>query len=825
MREEQFLTLLSILGVALGIGLFIGVKVASDRAITSFESDVRGLDRQANYEVLDVSGVDFDETIYRNVRLLNEESTPALRVDGFIPSRSREVVIEGIYTLRAMESAGLSLEGQYHLEDFFRELNSVIITKKFAEANSLKRGSTFMAQVYDKQYTLKVVDIADFDYLPPDTILMDLGNFQEYFGKTGFLSRIDLETNDKTAEKIQKILPPGLVVEKKSEIIENRKGMLKSFRYNLQFVSLIAILVGMFLLYNTVFISVVKRRTEIGILRGLGADKRDMVVLSIIQGSVIGLAGSLAGIAIGQVTAYFAVIAVQKTISTIYTSTAISDYYIHSGDVVTAIALGIFISIVASAVPAYEASRIRPREGYSEGSFEMKRLRYMKPLFFLGLLSAVSGGAVSYIDYRFTPFDFPFLAYAGILLIIIGFALCSPFYLSLVLSLFRKTLTRITGATGKLAAGDMSGNVYRFSVALMSVTVSSALIIALLTLIFSLRASLTDWMGKNISSDVYIKPSACKSNFCFYPLSEELLGEVKKFPEVESVERFRTLYIDYQGKRVVAGFDGTELRQTSGYAGHAGDNGDEEGTAPRAGISRYLSIKFGLKQGDSIELPTPKGPVKFIVSEIFSSYSTTSGFIFMDRKWLKKYWGLDDATQIIVYVKQGADAGQFIEKLKRTLLPRYSVDIMNMDELRQRVLSIFNKTFAITYAIELISIIVSLIGVINMLLALVLERKREISIIRYLGGSWKQIRNMLVLSAGIIGVGGIVYGAFLGWAMSLIFINVINKISFGWEIHFRPPFLYLLIVCGILFLTTLMAGLIPSRVARKTDPKRFVSFE
>ena len=821
MQEEKFLTLLSILGVALGVGLFIGVKVASDRAITSLETDVRGLDRQANYEVLDVSGVDFDEAIYSNVRLLNEESMPALRADGFIPSGNREVVIEGIYTLRAMESAGPSLEG-HHLEDFFRELNGVIVTEKFAEANSLNRGNSFTAQVYDRQYTLKVVDIAVFDYLPPDTILMDLGNFQEYFGKTGFLSRIDLETDDKTAEKIQKILPPGLAVEKKSEIIENRKGLLKSFRYNLQFVSLISILVGMFLLYNTVFISVVKRRTEIGILRGLGADKRDMVVLSIIQGSVIGLAGSLAGVAIGQVTAYFAVIAVQKTISTIYTSMAISDYYIHLGDVITALALGIFISIIASAVPAYEASRIRPREGYSEGSFELKRLRYMKPLFFLGLLLAVSGGAVSYIDYRFTPFDFPFLAYAGILLIILGFALCSPFYLSSVLSLFRKTLTRVTGATGKLAAGDMSGNIYRFSVALMSVAVSSALIIALLTLIFSLRASLFDWMGKNISSDVYIKPSACKSNFCFYPLSEELIGEVKKFPEVEAVERFRTLYIDYRGKKVVAGFDDTELRQTSG---DAADNGDEEGSGAHAGISRYLSIKFGINPGDTIELPTPKGPVKFVVSEVFSSYSTTSGFIFMDRKWLKKYWGLDDATQIIVNVKQGVDASRFIEKLKRTLLPRYSVDIMNMDELRQRVLSIFNKTFAITYAIELISIIVSLIGVINMLLALVLERKREISIIRYLGGSWKQIRNILVLSAGIIGIGGIVYGAFLGWAMSLIFINVINKISFGWEIHFRPPFLYLFIVCGILFLTTLMAGLIPSRVARKTDPKRFVSFE
>jgi putative ABC transport system permease protein len=150
---------------------------------------------------------------------------------------------------------------------------------------------------------------------------------------------------------------------------------------------------------------------------------------------------------------------------------------------------------------------------------------------------------------------------------------------------------------------------------------------------------------------------------------------------------------------------------------------------------------------------------------------------------------------------------------------------MNNDELRRRVLAIFDKTFAITYAIEAISIAVSLIGVINTLMAFVLERKREISVLRYLGGSWQQITQVLVISAGVVGIGGIFLGSVMGMMMSIIFITVINKVSFGWEIQFGVPWLYLSGVAAALFLTTLLAGLIPSRVARKVDPRRFISFE
>ncbi len=820
-REEKFLTFLSIFGVALGIGLFIGVKVASDRAIISFEADIRGINRYANYEILDISGIDFGEKIYPAVRELEENSWPVLKVAGYLPDPKETIDIEGIYTVKMIGLLGGSRDVKYDVEKFYRNANGVMITKKLSDSHSLARGTTIRVFVYDRGYPLKVVDILDTEYLPANTAVMDIGNFQEYFHKEGYVSRIDLSTDEKTAAEIQKILPKNLVIEKKEEVIKNRRSVVASFRYNLQFVSLIAVLVGIFLLYNTVFISVIKRRTEIGILRGLGTDKKTVIVLFLMQGALLGSAGSLLGIILGQVTAYFAVFAVKKTISTMYGAISISDYFITGGDALLAFVVGILISLVASAVPALESSRIRPNESSKEGSFEGKYKGYLKIFSLLGLVLIGFGGIMSWIDYRFAPFDFPFLAYSGILFIILGFSFISPYYLSAIVRIFRNVSPKIFRVTGRITAGDMSGNIYRFSVALMSVAISGALIIALLTLIFSFRSSLIQWIHRNISADVYIKPSSCISNFCFFAISDGLVKTIEGLPEVAGVDRFRTLYIDFRGRKVVAGFGDTKVQKKFSLP----RNEERTGTAREVGISNYLSVKYGLKKGDFIELKTPKGMETFVVRDTFSSYSTTSGFIYADRKWLKEFWDLDDATQLGIYLKKGVDAGMFIRKLEESLLPAYSIDIMNNEELRARVLSIFNKTFAITYAIELISIAVSLIGVINTLLALVFEKKREISIMRYLGGSWKQIRSMLILSAGIIGVGGILLGTVMGLLMSLIFINVINKVSFGWEIHFRMPVLYLSLVTSILFLTTLLSGLIPSKVARKIDAKRFISFE
>jgi putative ABC transport system permease protein len=829
-REEKFLTFLSILGIALGIGLFTGVKVASDRAISSFDADIKGVNPYANYEILDISGVDFREQVYAEVHKIEDDCLPFLKTYGYIPSLKDAVDIKGIYTVKAARFLHSTSSKDMDLANFYRETDSVLVTRHFADRYSLKKGSSVKAIVYDREYSLNVAGVLDDKALMSNTLVMDLGNFQEYFGKTGYLSGIDLMSDDKTAETISGGLPSNLRIEKKAEIFRNRKALVASFRYNLQFVSLIAILVGIFLLYNTVFISVVKRRTEIGILRGLGASRKTVVFLFTAQGVLLGFIGSVLGIILGQIAAYFSVMAVEKTITTMYSPISVSDYMLSRHDALMALLLGLIVSLCASLVPSLEASKIRPYESSREGSFEGRYRRYHKWLSLAGVICVISGAAIAYVDYLFTPLPFPLLAYTGVLFLIAGFTFISPFYLSIVLKIIRKPAEKLFGAIGRITLGDMKGNIYRFSVALMSVAISSALIVALLTLIFSFRNSLTGWIDKNITADVYIKPAACKANYCFFPLSEDVIDTVKGFPEVAGVDRFRGMQVEVSGKKAIAGFADIRVKRTylqKKYSDKAYENilKEMEGDEQVAGISDYLSIKHGLKKGDVIELNSPAGNVKFRINDVFSSYSTTAGFIYIDRKWLKKYWGLDDATQISVYLKDNVDADRFIRTLRSALSSDYALEIMNNQELRSKITGIFNKTFAITYAIEFISIIVSLIGVINTLLALVFERKREISIIRYLGGTWEQIRQTLLLSAGIIGVTGIVFGTILGPIMSLILIHVVNKISFGWEIHFQLPALYLSAVSMLLFLAVLSAGLLPSAVARKIDPKRFVSFE
>jgi putative ABC transport system permease protein len=840
LREEKFLTFLSVIGIALGIGLFTGVKVASDRAIASFAADIRGITQHTNYEILDISGVDFNEQAYRDVRTIETNSFPVLKTFAHLESFKDTLDITGIYTVKAaqfLDQEGLQqgrngglFRQRIDLEHFYKTTNGILITKKFSERYSLNKGDTIRAMIYDKEFPLEIVGILHAESFITNMVLMDIGNFQEYFGKTGYLTRIDLVSNETTADRIRTILPPHLRIEKKEKLFKNQKALIASFRYNLQFVSLIAILAGIFLLYNTVFISVIKRRTEIGILRGLGTDKKTVVLLFAAQGLVLGLIGSVVGILLGQFAAYFSVLAVEKTLSTMYSAIAVSDYLLTWQDALSALLLGLLVSLVASIIPSYEASKIRPNESTREGSFEGRYRRYQKGVSFAGVLCIVSGSIVSYLDYCYTPFVFPLLAYAGILMIIIGFTFISPFYLTLVLKILRTPLQIIFGATGRITLGDMKGSTYRFSVALMSVAISSALIVALLTIIFSLRNSLTVWINKNITADVYIKPASCTSNYCFYPLSEEVIDAIKTFPEVEGVDKFRGLNIDLFGSKVTAGFSDIRVKRTFLQRKYTDSEYEQilqemDRNERVAGISEFLSTKYGLKKGDTIALQTPGGRKTFRINDVFSNYATTAGFIYLDRKWLKEYWGLDDATQISVYLKKDADADEFIQKLRERLLPEYSLMIMNNRELREKIFNIFNKSFAITYAIEFISIAVSLIGIINTLMAIVFERRREISIVRYLGASWKQIQGIFLLSAGIIGATGIMLGMLLGTLMSVILIFIVNRISFGWEIPFTISFFYLSIVMALLFLTTVCAGFLPSNAARKIDPKRFASFE
>jgi putative ABC transport system permease protein len=825
-RGEIFLTFLSIAGIALGIGLFVGVKAATDRALVSFEESIQGIHPDVNFEIVDSAGIDFDELIYPQIRRTEEKSYPVLQTHGFLPDLKASIDLTGIHTVKMTRFLLAGEKEPFDVEDFFRERNGILVTKKFSGKYGLKKGDTVIAFVYDGKYPLKIVDTLNNSGLPSNIALMDLGNFQEYFDRHGVLTRIDLSMPDSAAEAILNRLPQNLSLESKSEVVRQQQALIASFRYNLQFITFLAVLVGIFLLYNTIFISVVKRRTEIGILRGMGTDRKTIVILFTLTGLILGFTGSVLGIAIGQVFSYFSIYAVEKTISSVYRGISISDSLITWRDALEAMGLGCFVSLLASLIPALESAKVQPSESSKAGTFERRHKNHQKQFSVPGLFCILAGGVISFLDYLYVPTEFPYLAYSGILLFILGFTLNAAGFLGLILKIVRRPAYSFFPTTGKIAINDIDGSRYRFSVAVMSVAVSSALIFAILASIFSLKESFREWLDVYLVADIYVKPASCTSNLCFTPLSAGLIEQIKTYPEVRDIGRYRALQLDFMGRKVTAGFGETEIWRKFSNRNHPESSYLESADQGNViSISEYLKVKYGFNLGDEVELQTPKGKKKFVIDDTSISYSTTSGFIYLDRKWLEELWDLDDTTQLTIYLKEGYDTGPFIERLNRDLQNGYSLTIVDSRELRKESLEIFDSSFAVTYAIELIAIVISLIGVINTLLILVFERKREISILRYLGGGWDQIRNIMVLSAGIVGIAGIVYGAMLGPAISMVIIHVINKISFGWEVSLNTPYGYLAFLIVTLFLAIIAAGILPAKVAQRIDPKKYISFE
>ncbi|HYA85776.1 MAG TPA: FtsX-like permease family protein [Nitrospirota bacterium] len=826
-KTERFLTTLTVVGVALSIGLFMGVSVATQRAIGSFEANIAGINPAFNYEIADSSGTDFSERTYRSVRAITEDCLPVLSASAVIPAWNEAIDIQGIYTVKALAMPGVSLQKINEREAFFKNLNGMLITKQFSDAHNLKKGDTFNAFVYDKEYRLLVVGTIDNPLLPQNRVFMDLGNFQEYFNKTGQLTRIEVSADEKAGAAISRVLPPGLAIEKKEKVLEDQNALVKSFRYNLRFVTFLAVLVGVFLLYNTIFISVVKRRAEIGILRGLGMDRKTVVALFSIQGIVLGLAGSLLGIAFGQLFAWFSVIAVEKTITQFYGSVVLPDSVITWHDILRTLLLGLSVSFFASIVPAFQSANVRPNESSREGTFERPSRGRLRILPVAGIIAILCGAAITYADYRHALFNFPWLSYGGVVLFILGCTLIAPAYLGASLMAAPKPVSRLFSAGARIAVGDMKGSRYRFSLALMSVAVSAALIVAIVSSVYSLKTSFIDWLNTYIAADVYIKPASCASNFCFYPLADKVARTVEHMPGVEKVGRYRALQLELLGQKVVGGFGNSEL--LAKYRPNISIKEKERlqrlAQYREISISDYLTVKYGLKPGDVVYLQTPKGNIAFTVISTSISYSTMSGFVYLDRRWLKEFWGFDDATQLSVYLAKGQSAGNFVQRLKQTIGSSYALDITDNADFRHAILRIFDRSFALTYTIELIAIVISLIGVVNALLILVFERKREISVLRYLGAAWRQVSQVMVISAGIVAVAGITLGFLMGSAISIVITHVINRISFGWEVSVRMPFLTVFLLMLLLFVATLIASLVPSYLIRKIDAKAFISSE
>ena len=817
LKEEKLFSIISILGVALAVGLFISILGTTQTAINSFTEDIKKLNPDANYQILPKFGNYFDESVYELLIKHDYKPIPVIKTDGLHEKTDTSINLFGIDTFSAFKQSRVRISPeQINIRVFLNSIDGAILTKDVAKRIGVNKGENFSLIVGNNKVNYRVAGILAGNRIPTG-IYQDIGNFQEKLSVFGKLSRIDLKSND--TDRLNKILPQSVRLISKAGVIKNEKDILESFKFNLHFISFIAILVGFFMLYNTIFITVVKKRPQIGILRALGAGKKQILLIFIIQSIILGVIGSFLGLFLGQILSFYSSRMVEDTVTTIFKPVIIEEMFIFSNYALIAFIIGLAISLIAAVLPAVEATRVKPTETVREGTFELRYLKFYKQAFILGIILVVAGICFSLADYFLKIFNQPFFSYAGILLVLAGFAAGSPYYLEKFLQKGQNLLKKIFRAPGTISSADIYSSLYRFSIALISVTISTALIISMMVLINSFETSLKNWINKNLNADIFIKSSSCSSNFCFEPIDSNVLSKIKDIDGIAALNPFMAMQGKFRGRDVIYGFGDEKVVKKYN------DNIENYNIIRTTAVSEYLKIKYGIEKGDDILIDTPAGRKKFKVREVFTSYSTTQGFIILDKSFQKKYWGSSAFTQLSVFLKKDADTEKVIKKIKEKLEGAYTLDILNNNVLRQKVMGIFNNSFQITYAIQLTALIISLLGVANMLYAVALERKREISILKYLGADNKFLTKIYMISAGFIGFCGIIYGVILGFILSFITIKVVNTISFGWSISIHLNAVKIFITLMILLIFVILAGILPLKTIKQTDPKKSVSYE
>jgi putative ABC transport system permease protein len=852
LKNDAIRTVTTIIGVALGIAVVIAIQLTNASSVRGFETALETVAGRTAIEIIG-SGTGVDETRLPQLLSLREfgvispviEGTAAL-VTGDAESMSRRqleaVRVLGVdilrdqpfrdYRLLEIQPAQASspdpqADGDYTTQRFLKILTderSVVITEKLARRRNLEIGSEMRLMIGDRVLPFVVrgylKDEGPARVLDGNFILMDIAAAQLAFDRLGRIDRVDVLLADgvdldAALEAIAARLPPGLTAQRPSRRSEQVETMLAAFHANLTALSWIALVVGLFLVYNTITISVVARRQEIGTLRALGVSRRQVLFLFLGEAAALAVVGVAIGLALARLLADAAVGLTASTVNTLYIAAASAPPELTLGHVGLAMAIGLPLSLIAAAVPALEASRVAPTAAMrGHDTLEMRtRLRARAFLLPLAVLAAAYGlSLLPPIGRR------PLFAYAASLTLVVGAAFFVPAIMFGLARLSRTVLRRRLGVEGLLAHANLTSAIPRLSISVAALAVSLSMMVAIAVMIGSFRDTVIYWVGQTVRADLFIGPGVRPSVGSEQTISPEVIAAIGKHPDVEALDQFRNIDLVYEGNLVVlgAGSFSTVLDRGSLLFKSPANARDELRNAigqDAVIISEPFSMRYRKREGDALELATPQGPRTFRVAAVYYDYASDRGVVVMDRGTFRQYWGDLAPSGVAAYLRDGADAERVRSEMFEMMVEGHRAFIFSNQTLRREVLNVFDSTFAITYALELIAIVVAMLGVAGTLLTLVLERRRELSLLRLTGADRRQVRRMVIIEAALIGGVSQGIGLIVGLTLSLILIYVINVQSFGWTIQFHLPVAFLIQSSVVVVIATAIAGIYPARRA------------
>ena len=481
------------------------------------------------------------------------------------------------------------------------------------------------------------------------------------------------------------------------------------------------------------------------------------------------------------------------------------------------------LSLLAAFVPAQEAAAVPPTAALRGADQLETRTGLPRRLLWAPAILLLAG---FWFSTRGPVNGLPLYGYASALSIIFGASFLVPIVLIAVVRALVPFARRRLQVEDWLAVANLSAAVPRLSISVAALAVALSMTVAIAVMIGSFRETVSYWIGQTLQADLFISPGARQQPGVGETLSPELLTIVSDTPGVAAVDRFRTVEIPYGNTIIrVGGGDFTVVLSHGSllFKAPADARARMQAAIGTNGVvvSEAFTLKQGCGVGDTIQLPTDHGTVPFRIAAVYYDYSNDRGVVMMDRATFERHFDDRSINGITVYLQPGVEPDEARSRLLATIGDRHQVFINTNRMLRAEVLRIFDSTFAITYALEIIAILVAMLGVSGTLLTLVLERERELTILRLVGTGRTQIRRMVVGEALVIGAVSQGIGLVVGLVLSLLLIYVINVQSFGWTIQFHLPIAFAVQSTLLILISTALAGLYPayraSRLAMAHD--------
>lgn len=792
-RRHRLEGALCLLGVALGVAVVVAIDAAVNACVQSFGGAVQSLAERSTHSIFAEDGTIADQTY---IDLLTQQLPYPLApvIDrGVLVSAGDESMLGRLIgvdvfserTLRSYTKMSSSLD-ENAFRKFLTQPNEVVLVGALARRLHATEGSSLQLTVGDHRAQIHVIGVIEPVGVArsqlTNLIICDLATAQELTGSLGRIDRIDtLLQTPQQEQDLTARLPHGLVLRSTRQQSASLNDLIGSYRLNLNALSLMASFVAIFIVYNSMLISVQQRAESLGILRCLGGSRPQLAGIYVIEAIGFALLGGIVGVLGGWLLARGLVGYIATTINDLYATVRPGPVELEPAMWGKGLAVSIVSCVVGALIPLYQASRVPPVNAFRGTARHQVSRSTASWLLLLGGAMLLA----SYVVWKL-PGNSPVTGFVMALLIALGFALACPSITRAASWLLDACSRPAQLLPLQMAASGVSRSLGITGVAVAAMMLAMSMNVGVRTMVSSFRGALGHWMDQRFAADVFIAPELTIKHKIDATIDPAVEPWVLKQPGMRQVIEYRARTIDWHGKTVwIIGSDVRHLLNTLPIKSELRRDGPFDPNS-NAMISEPLAGRAGLHTGDTFEMDTPTGPRHFRVYGIFYDFGSERGQIMLDRRTYASAWKDDSISALHIRLAPGIDRAATASAWSAELRKTYPVDVNSFDGVKTEVMAVFDRTFAVTTVLTWLAGGVAFCGLAGSLLALALARRRDYSILAAVGMSARQTAAWVLGQGLLIAWVAAAVASLAGTILAYVLAYVIQYRSFGWSIPTGP---------------------------------------